>query len=124
MKIINLFKYLFKRNNMTYSDYAENFLTLKQKDFNEIMLMFPNFDFKLLKEIADMNLLYDDTTKEDLISYIIYLSVDPEGDYIDSVEVHQNQVTIYERLDLENVGILRQKVVDLLSNSNLSVEFI
>jgi len=124
MKIINLFKYLFKRNNMTYSDYAENFLTLKQKDFNEIMLMFPNFDFKLLKEIADMNLLYDDTTKEDLISYIIYLSVDPEGDYIDSVEVHQNQVTIYERLDLENVGILRQKVVDLLSNSNLSIEFI
>jgi len=124
MKIINLFKYLFKRNNMTYSDYAENFLTLKQKDFNEIMLMFPNFDFKLLKEIADMNLLYDDTTKEDLISYIIYLSVDPEGDYIDSVEVHQNQVTIYERLDLENVGVLRQKVVDLLSNSNLSVEFI
>lgn len=106
---------------MTYSDYAENFLTLKQKDFNEIMLMFPNFDFKLLKEI---NLLYDDPTKEDLISYIIYLSVDPEGDYIDSVEVHQNQVTIYERLDLENVGILRQKVVDLLSNSNLSVEFI
>lgn len=109
---------------MTYSDYAENFLTLKQKDFNEIMLMFPNFDLKLLKEIADMNLLYDDTTKEDLISYIIYLSVDPEGDYIDSVEVHQNQVTIYERLDLENVGILRQKVVDLLNNSNLSVEFI
>lgn len=109
---------------MTYSDYAENFLTLKQKDFNEIMLMFPSFDFKLLKEISDMNLLYDDTTKEDLISYIIYLSVDPEGDYIDSVEVHQNQVTIYERLDLENVGILRQKVVDLLSNSNLSVEFI
>lgn len=109
---------------MTYSDYAENFLTLKQKDFNEIMLMFPSFDFKLLKEITDMNLLYDDTTKEDLISYIIYLSVDPEGDYIDSVEVRQNQVTIYERLDLENVGILRQKVVDLLSNSNLSVEFI
>ena len=41
------------------------------------------------KEIADMNLLYDDTTKEDLISYIIYLSVDPEGDYIDSVENHK-----------------------------------
>lgn len=123
MKIINVLKNLIKKNHMTYSEYAENFLGLTQKDFDEVKAMFPDFDNELLKEILSENLLFIDSNKWDLIYGIILIGIDPCRDYIDDIEIDGNQVTVYERLDVEEIGKWRQKVVDLLSNSNLTVIF-
>lgn len=123
MKIINVLKNLIKNNRMTYSEYAENFLDLTQKDFDEVKAMFPNFDNELLKRILSENLLFIDSNKWDLIYGIILIGIDPYRYYIDDIEIDGNQVTVYERLDVEEIGKWRQKVVDLLSNSNLTVIF-
>lgn len=123
MKIINVLKNLIKNNRMTYSEYAENFLDLTQKDFDEVKAMFPDFDNELLKRILSENLLFIDSNKWDLIYGIILIGIDPYRDYIDDIEIDGNQVTVYERLDVEEIGKWRQKVVDLLSNSNLTVIF-
>ena len=108
---------------MTYSDYAENFLDLTQKDFDEVKAMFQDFDNELFKRILSENLLFIDSNKWDLIYGIILIGIDPYRDYIDDIEIDGNQVTVYERLDVEEIGKWRQKVVDLLSNSNLTVVF-
>lgn len=123
MKIINVLKNLIKNNRMTYSEYAENFLDLTQKDFDEVKAMFPDFDDELLKRILSENLLFIDSNKWDLIYGIILIGIDPYRYYIDDIEIDGNQVTVYERLDVEEIGKWRQKVVDLLSNSNLTVIF-
>ena len=123
MKIINVLKNLIKNNRMTYSEYAENFLDLTQKDFDEVKAMFPNFNNELLKAILSENLLFIDSNKWDLIYSIILIGTDPYRYYIDDIEINGNQVTVYERLDVEEIGKWRQKVVDLLSNSNLTVIF-
>ena len=123
MKIINVLKNLIKNNRMTYSEYAENFLDLTQKDFDEVKAMFPDFDNELLKRILSENLLFIDSNKWDLIYSIILIGTDPYRYYIDDIEINGNQVTVYERLDVEEIGKWRQKVVDLLSNSNLTVVF-
>lgn len=123
MKIINVLKNLIKNNRMTYSEYAENFLDLTQKDFDEVKAMFPNFNNELLKAILSENLLFIDSNKWDLIYSIILIGTDPYRYYIDDIEINGNQVTVYERLDVEEIGKWRQKVVDLLSNSNLTVVF-
>ena len=123
MKIINVLKNLIKKNHMTYSEYAEIFLGLTERDFTEIMLMFPYLEDGVIYAIEEEGNLHIDSTRDDLIANIIYMSVDPQGDYIDDIEVENNQVTIWELLDIEDLEEQRRKVIDLLSNSNLTVIF-
>lgn len=123
MKIINVLKNLIK-NNMTYSEYAEQFLGITKEEFDEVIIMFPNLNKNLFKEMFDKQLFYIDSNKEDLIINIIYTAVDPEGDYIDDLEICNKKILkVHERLDVENIGKWRLKLSDLLSNSNFIIEF-
>ena len=101
---------------MTYSKYAEKFLGITENEFDEVLEMFDYIDLKIYDSMCI------DSTKEDLIKAIIYDSIDPQGDYIDDIDIVDGTFYIHERLDVENVNELREELEELLKHETIIYE--
>lgn len=104
---------------MTYNNYAQMFLGISEEDFNFILNVFKDADL----DIEDFNKLgiTAESDKNDVIIEIIYKLIDNNYNYLDDLEIDGNNLHVWEVCDVENLEEWRNKLENLLKNSNLTI---
>ena len=100
---------------MNYTQFAECLIVIDEKDFNDLLDEFRNPDVVNYDSISGV---FPESSIEDLFEAIVYNNCDPEGDYIDDMDISYayRTITIWERLDVENKESYRKSVRELLND--------